>query len=228
MTKPLDINRLKTTLRRELKRLADKRRSSKRAKKLRSLAREVNIERKLVAEQLDSTCADLTNAYRNLSGQMALQQIVLGYQSDLLAARTDDDVFRALFNAFVKRSGPVFGAALVCDAEAQLRMIGRFGVPKPDKPNFCRTLLRPIVDMMITSPACTIIDAAEQREIFNKEVQQFLPGMTLLTMPLCPAEGEMIGLVVFYRKGEQPFTEMDASMAEILSHSTALAVQRND
>ena len=47
-------------------------------------------------------------------------------------------------------------------------------------------------------------------------------------MPLIPAPGEMIGLVVLYRKGEQPFCDSDMAMAEMIALPTALAVRRND
>jgi len=227
MSKPLDIERLRDTLRRELKRIDKGRRSEQRARRLRRLARHVNIERKMVSQQLDSTCADLTAAYQTLSGQMALQQVVMSYQNELLGARIDDDVFRSLFQTFVKRSGPVFGMALVCDTEAELHLIGRFGVPHPDKAGFCRLLADPLIENMLQGPRCAIIDAWGQRDIFDERTHKFLPGLTLLTMPLMPCPGELIGLVVLYRKGEQPFTGADIELAELLANPTAAAVHRN-
>ena len=228
MTKPLDIEHLQATVRRELDQQTARRRSGQRTDRLRGLAREANIERKLVTEQLDGTCADLTEAYRTLSGQMALQQIVLGYQSQLVAAKCDDDVFRAMFQAYVKRSGPVFGAALVCDAEAELRVVGRFGVPVPDELSFSRALCRPLVAALLEKPKCTLLDAGENADDFHPSIRRYLPGLTILAIPLMPEPGELIGIVLLYRKGEQPFTEMDVALAEMIAHPTALAVQRND
>jgi len=228
MSKPLDIERLRRTLRRELARAARGKRNKLRHKRLRHLARHVNIERKLVQGQLDSACEDLTSAYRTLSGQMSLQQVVIGYQNDLVAARNDDDVFRSLFQLFVKRTGPVFGMALICDAEAELRIAGRFGVPYPDKAGFCTRLSAPLVEQMLAEPGCVIIDALEEKDTFDEQIHKFLPGMTVMTMPLMPSPGELIGLVVLYCKGEQPFTDVDVALAEVLAHPTALAVQRNE
>jgi hypothetical protein len=37
----------------------------------------------------------------------------------------------------------------------------------------------------------------------------------------------MIGAVVLYRKGEQPFLDGDVALAETTAHPTALAVRRN-
>lgn len=228
MTKPLDIERLRSTLRDEIKRIDKDKRNKLRAKRLRHLAREVNLERKLIHGQLESTCADLTAAYRTLSGQMALQQVIMSYQNDLIRAKTDDDVFRSLFHLFVTRTGPVFGIALVCDAEAELRIVGRFGVPFPDKHAFCTRLSEPLIEQMLQEPRCAVIDGLAQKETFDEQIHKFLPGIMLMTMPLTPSPGEFIGLVVLYRKGEQPFTDVDVSLGELLALPTAMAIQRND
>ena len=55
-----------------------------------------------------------------------------------------------------------------------------------------------------------------------------VPGCGILAVPLVPSEGQMIGLVLLYRKGEQPFMESDVALAEMISLATAMAVQRND
>ena len=107
MTKPLDIDRLRRTIEEELLRADDRQQQIVRTRRLRRLARKANLERKEMHQHLETTCADLTDAYRSLSSQMALQRTVLTYQKDLLAAKSDDDVFRSLFRLFVRRSGPV-------------------------------------------------------------------------------------------------------------------------
>ena len=152
----------------------------------------------------------------------------MGYQRELLGARTDDDVFRALFRLFVTRSGPVFGVAMVCDSAAQLKTTGRFGVPQPDGLEFCRRLSQPLIDAVLSDPHCTLIDAEAESFLFDESIRRYLPGLTALAVPLIPRSGEMIGLVVLYRKGEQPFTDADVALAELIAHPTALAIQRND
>jgi GAF domain-containing protein len=59
-------------------------------------------------------------------------------------------------------------------------------------------------------------------------VTRYLPGVTILAIPLIPAPGELIGMVMLYRKGEQPFDQADIDLAAGLAHPTALAVRRND
>jgi FixJ family two-component response regulator len=227
IAKPVDIKHLRNTLHEEMARIQELRHKTRRNRRLRTLARDVNRERKVMHEQLENTCADLASAYRDLSAQIAIQQIALAYQNELLMAESDDDVFRTLFGVFAQHSGPICGMALVCNTEAQLRMAGRFGVPKPDGSEFCAKLAKPLIDRVIQDPDVLVIDAEENAEEFESAIQPYLPGMTLMAIPLMPDDGELIGLVIFYRKGEQPFTEMDMALAEVTAYPTALAVRRN-
>jgi len=180
------------------------------------------------SRQLDETCSSLTSAYRALSGELAMQQQALDFQKTLLGARTDDDVFAALFRLYVKRSGPVFGIAMVCDSTAQLRIIGRFGVPHPDSLRYCTMISEPLVDILLANPQCTLIDAYDQIDIFDQAIARYLVGVSILAVPLVPSPGEMIGMCLFYRKGEQPFTAEDVALAEMALHPTAVAIRRND
>jgi DNA-binding response OmpR family regulator len=228
MTKPLDLDRLRQCVRRELAAKARATRDVSRARRLRRLARHVNLQRKSAQKQLDGACSDLAESYRSLSAQVAGQQIGLGYQRELLAARCDDDVFRSFFRLFVRRGGPVFGVALVCDSSADLQIIGRFGVPGPDSANFCQALSNPVIELVLANPKIAALDAGERSELFDPSIRKYLVGLTVLAVPLMPASGEMIGLVLLYRKGEQPFTEDDTALAELVGLPTAIAVKRND
>lgn len=228
MTKPLDLDRLNAIVEEELGRQESYKRAKTRAHKLRRLAREINIERKTIKGHLDSACADLTAAYRTLSGQMAMQQVLIAYQRELISSRSDDDVFRSLFRLMVHRSGPVYGVAMVCDSEAELQVAGRFGVPHPDDLKFCTRLAQPVVKAVLDNPQCMLMDAGEEQDLFDESIQRYLPGLSILAIPLIPAPGELIGLVILYRKGEQPFTDADVAVSEMVAPPTAAAVRRND
>jgi CheY-like chemotaxis protein len=226
--KPLDLNRLKQTITAELARQADQERYRTRTRRLRRLASHSNLQRKHARRQINSGPGEQTLGYRKLSRQVGLQKLVMEFQRNLLLARCDDDVFKNLFGMYVHHSGPVFGAALVCDDQAQLQLIGRFGVPNPDPARFCLWLSSPIIDTVLGEPRPTLIDATEQTDRFDPSIRKYLPGLSILALPLVPEEGQMIGLVMLYRKGEQPFMESDVSLAEMIAMPTALAVQRND
>ncbi len=228
MLKPLDIDRLRSTIRQELSRRKNEERRRLRDRRLRRLVRYIHHQRKHAAEKLESTCADLTTAYRTLSGRMAIQEQVLDYQHDLLSATNDDDVFRVLFRLFVHHSGPTFGVALVCNTDAELRVIGRFGVPQPDSIRFCEILGAPIINAVLADPQCLLMDATDRLEMFDESIRRYMVGVNVLAVPLVPAEGEMIGMAVLYRKGEQPFCEDDVELAEMISAPTGVAIQRNE
>ncbi|HQL73855.1 MAG: Response regulator receiver protein [Planctomycetes bacterium ADurb.Bin126] len=228
MTKPLDVHRLRACVTQELQRQARTRRSDLRTRRFRRLARQANQERRHLRTRLASTCGDLARAYGKISAQLAAQQTLIAYQQDLLKARTDDDVFRTLFGLFVRRSGPVFGVAMVCDANAELQVAGRFGVPLPDDLPFCRHLAKPIIAQVLANPTCGTLDAGEEADLFDPAIRRYLPGLTLLAMPLIPSEGELIGLVILYRKGEQPFSRDDLDLTRLLGPSTAVVIRRND
>ncbi len=228
MTKPLDIEHLRSTIQAELARRKDDSRWERRTQRLRLLARNLNKNRKVAVKQLQITCDDLSQAYQTLSGQMAFQQAVIGYQSELIAAKNDDDVFRTLFRQFVNNSGPLFGVAIACNAEAELQIIGRFGVPQPDGLAFCQALCAPAVDMVLTCPQCLVMDATDKQEIFDESIRKYMVGVNILAVPLIPSEAELIGLAILYRKGEQPFLDSDLALAETVAKPTALALRRND
>lgn len=228
MTKPLDIQHLRETVRSELARQADTRTLANRQSRIRRLVRRANIERKDLHRRLQASQADMDTASKQNSERMACQRALIDYQQQLLRAKNDDDVFKELFRTFVRRTGGLFGAALVCNAQGELHLAGRFGVPRPDSTNFCRHLGAPIVNMALADPRVMVLDAEEQRDAFDPAIRRYLTGVTLLTIPLVPAPGELIGLVVLYRKGEQPFLDEDIVLAELIGPPTAVAVERND
>jgi len=228
MTKPLDVDRLQRTVREVLWSRGRGERLRRRTVRLRRIAHEIKRDGQLAQGQFETTCADLTCAYRALSGQMSLQKAVLAYQNTMIASKNDDEVFASLFRLFSIRSGVAFGVALVCDEQARLNIVGRFGVPRPDRLGFCEKLAWPVVRLLLDTPRCMMLDAGEQRELFDESIHRHLPGLTVLAIPLIPATDELIGAALLYRKGEQPFTDADVALAEMLSFPTATAVRRTD
>jgi len=227
MTKPLDLARLQEVVCRELADQRRRRRLTERLRRLRRLARRCNIQRKASEERAEALGARLA-AHRGAHHRTVLQRVLIDYQSHIIASRTDDEVFERLFRVFVGLSGPVFGAALVCDEQATLRMVGRFGVPHPDGVRFCEELTKPLIDRLLVEAGCVLLDAGREAKSFHPSIRRYLVGVTILAIPLIPAEGEMIGLVMLYRKGEQPFTDEDLMLAEMIAPATAAAVRRND
>ena len=224
MTKPLNIARLQETITKEVDRQTNQQIESPEIPAVGS----GDMGDMIVEKQLRQTCAELSGAYRSLSDQISRSNHVIRHQYELISAKNDDDVFRLFFQTFAHESGPVFGAALVCDAEAELRVVGRFGVPGPDSLEFCQSLSEPLIENLLVNPQSQIIEVCDNVDLFDVSIRRFLPGLTVLAVPLIPAPGEMIGMVMLYRKGEQPFEEHDIELADRISYPTAAAIRRND
>ena len=210
--KPLNIDRLKETLSYELSRLHKRNRRSGNH----------------IPHELQDWSAQLSDDYRKLSKQFYNQQTLLRYHAKMISAKTDDDVFRSFFQTFVRESGQILGCALVCNANAELKVTGRFGVPTPDNLIFCQRLSEPLIDILLCNPIVQKIDAMDELHSFDPSIKRYMPGITIIAIPLIPAPGEMIGMVILYRKGEQPFSQEDECLAQMLAFPTALAVRRND
>ena len=228
LDKPLNLDRFRATVHHKLTRRWRDGKLRHRVDRLRQVARSINAQRKNLQSQLDSTCHQLTKGYKQLNRQMASQKALLAYQQELIAARNDDDVFRALFSAFVQQSGPVFGVAMVCDSDAELQLAGRFGVPRPDGQPFCLALVRPVIEDVLVDPKIRHFDATDCTDRFDEKIRRYMVGLNMLVVPLLPNPGQLIGLVVLYRKGEQPFTPEDIALAEKIAKPTAVAVQKNE
>ena len=188
--------------------------------------REVSRRRKVAYRRLCCVCDDLANACHSLQDQVDQQKAVIAYQKHLLTRSDDHEVFRRFFSLFVERTGPLFGVAMLCDENAELKLVGRFGVPVPDGVNFCQTIAEAMVPDMLERPEITVLDAYDNLQKFPVALHRFLIGVNVLAIPLMVAEGQLIGIVVLYRKGEQPFTNDDIALAELIAPPTAVAAQK--
>ena len=220
LTKPLDLSRLRETIRRQLHR-------GRRNHQRRDLTRRLNRRRHLVQHRLDTTCEALTQAYRTLSQQFLRQEAVLRFHRQLLLCQSDDDVFRGLFEFYAERRQRLFGVAMVCDENAELQMIGRFGTPGPDNVSLCQGFAFSLLVAVLHEPVVMRIDPQDHPSLFPAWLAEHLEDVTFLCVPLVPAEGQLIGMVVLYDHDGQPFSDDDVALWEMLAPSIALRIQGN-
>ncbi len=220
LTKPLDLDRLRAAIRRQG-------RARRRDDRRRDLARRLNRQRHHVQHRLNTTCEALTRAYRSLSGQFLRQEAVLRFHRQLLLCRDDDDVFRSLFEFYAERRDRLFGVAMVCDENAELQMIGRFGTPGPDNVGLCQGFAFSLLDAVLREPVVMRIDPREHPSLFPAWLDEHLADVQFLCVPLVPAEGQLIGLVVLYGRDGQPFSDDDVALWQLLAPSVALRIQGN-
>ena len=227
LTKPLSIEKLRDAIRRGLARGPAQQQRPARDHKLRRLARQLNQDRHAVRHRLNTTCAALTRAYRSLNDQFLRQESVLRFHRHLLTCQNDDDVFRNLFQFYAEHRGNLFGVAMVCDENADLQMIGRFGTPGPDSVSVCQGYAFSLLDAVLHDPAVLRIDPTAHASLFPSWLADYLTDVNFLCIPLIPAEGQLIGLVVLYRKEGETFTDDDVGLSEMLAPSVAMSIQGN-
>ncbi|MHC4717056.1 MAG: response regulator [Planctomycetota bacterium] len=194
LNKPLDLERLRQAVLDEIHRQSTCRKMAHRQRRIRELARHVHRRRRRTVQHLTATCDDLTAACRDLQERMSRQDELIRYQSDLLAGSNEDETFSQFFRMFVHRTGPLFGVALLCDENAELQMVGRFGVPVPDGVHFCKALALSVVDRILTSPEVQVIDATDNIGMFPTFIRSMLVGVTVMPVPLMVGPGQLIGL----------------------------------
>ena len=224
--KPIDLARLRRIVTGELRRHDRERQLQRRYRRLRELTRQVSRQRRRGYEVLSSTCADLTATCRGLQEQIERQKFAIEYQQDLVSCGNEDEIFSLFFRQFALRSGPVYGVAMLCDDEAELQVAGRFGVPTPDGANFCQHLAAATVPGILVEPEVAVLDAMEHAEMFPESLRRLIVGIVLMVVPLMIDEGQLIGLAVLYRKGEQPFTADDVALARMIAPASAAAIRR--
>lgn len=225
ITKPLDVDRLREAVRRELDRRVARTQARQRTKRYRRIAREMNRRRRHAEDRLNNTCSALTTAYQTLNRQFMRQESLLRFHRNLLTCQCDDDVFRNLFGYFCEDHRTLFGVAMVCDENAELQIVGRFGTPTPDSVSISQSIAYSLLDIVLDGPSVMTLDFAQHHMLFPAWVHEHLEGVQFMLMPLLPSEGQLIGLVIFYRKNGEAFSADEVAMAEMLGPSIALCMQ---
>lgn len=208
MKKPLDLNLLKRAIRIET-----------------AFKGREDIEIVKQNEILRTSCHEMAEQFRGVSKQLHNSRLVIQYQQSLISAKTDDAIFSSFFHTYVRNCGSISGISLVCDSRANLKVCGRFGVPMPDSLGYCRKLSGPVCEMVFDDPDVQIIHPEERADLYSADLRKFLPGISVLAIPLMISAGELIGMVLMYRKGEQPFEDKEIELSRNLAYPTAMAIQ---
>lgn len=224
--KPINLEQLLGVIQYELSQGQPALRLQHRHRRLRDLARRSGQRRRRQVDRLYRACARMAVTCRQYRSKLILQERLMRYQNQLIGCVSPDDIFRSFFRLFVEHSGSLFGAALLCDEQAELEMVGRFGVPSPDGVAFCRELVTCLLPGILERPKVTRLDAYEHLELFPPQMHRRLVGVSFMVVPLMAGEGKLIGLVVLYRRGEQPFTDADVALATMVALPTTSAAQR--
>ncbi len=82
-----------------------------------------------------------------------------------------------------------------------------------------------LTDTVLSDPVITRLDSVTHAGLFPKWLTEHVQGCSFMLLPLLPKEGQLIGVVVLYRKGGHSFTENEALLAQWVGPCVAVAIQ---
>ena len=184
----------------------------------------------------------LKAAEEKLGSMDLVHELTLECYKGLLGRKDDDDVFKWAFKFFNDGRGYLngddkslvdssfFGITYVCEGESELQLAGRFGMPYPDEKRFCELLGGPVIENILEYPYVQMYNPIEDIGAgkFDYRIRVYLSGMSMMAIPLIPTPGELIGLLLLYRKEGKRFTPMEQLLGRIMSEPVGIAVIRND
>ena len=100
-------------------------------------------------------------------------------------------------------------------------------MPAPDSVCICQQIGDAVTPLMLENPQVTRLAIDTHAKVFPKALCKYLDNVSFLCIPLLPAEGQLIGLIILYRKGEQPLTDEEVSLAQIIAPAVAVSVQHS-
>ena len=149
------------------------------------------------------------------------QHTVTEFSEALATLERPDDVFKAFALLLHESSGGVALGYWTASGDSPgliLRGWTGLGVGQ-DCPSYVKGLFSPVFGELM---------AKDSFEVFRREMTdyrseytgtwrfllEYLPGMSAMVVPLMPEDGVLAGVIIAYRKGEQPFLDDDVRLAE--------------
>ena len=167
----------------------------------------------------------------SLVTQYELERMRAEYAILALNTRTDESLFCMTFNFFESHAEPgqFYGMAYVCDHQANLQLTGRWGKPEPESSEFCTALSEPFINRILQKPYVNTYEIGKDPLLneFPRRLPRFV-GINVMTVPLIPQDGLLVGVLLLYKKGEQLFSAREKRIAEIFVQPAGLATSRID
>lgn len=164
-----------------------------------------------------------------LASKYEIEKMRADYAILALNARTDDALFCGTFGFFehYAQPGQFYGVVHICNREAHLQIVGRWGKPKPESLEFCEAISEPFINRIIQKPCVSTYEIGKDPRVdeFSRGLPAFV-GTSVMTVPLMPHDGELIGALFIYKKGEQLFSARERRIAEIFVQPAGLATMR--
>lgn len=210
---PYDIETLNQTLPLAVQRHRDRSYLAHRYGKLRRVCREVNRRRRNLRQKVDLLCSDLVGSNQDLTETLRRLRDAYGFQNNLMG---EFDMHCMLHKALLQISGKVGG----CNSTFYSCISGQFEahISSNDEEDFFDitgiedVLAKTIVDEAMVTKGSVFAENGGVWESDAHEEVNLLEGMSLLACPIS-VDGELVGVMVLYRRGKA-FDKKDLSQVE--------------
>ena len=163
-----------------------------------------------------------------------IQQAIDSFLEDLGTLDVSEDVFKAFSLLMEQNSGGLALGYWLAHSESQsLRLMGwvGLGIRGQDSPSYVKGLFCPIFAEMMHKKDLSVFrrEMTDYRGQYGPGwgwLKKYLPGLSALVVPLTPSDDELYGVIIAYRKGEQPFLDSDVALAKGVSSGIVDALIR--
>ena len=162
-----------------------------------------------------------------------IESVVLqrDFAMSLLSVEDVDEVFKSVLNLYTRNSfgGAYCASCWVFDEDEDSVLKGRYSSDlkrEVDDVYFCKRVAAPVFDRMENWGTVRFygVGCGEGRiplDEFGRGLRSEVPGLMFMGVPLLFGNGEdsvgASGSILFYKRGEQPFSRRERDLAQVVS-----------
>ncbi len=184
--------------------------------KIRRLCRQVNRKRRHLQEKVNLLCQDLVHSNLQFTETLHTLQRAYEFQSDLMG---EFDGRYLLYKALreLKSGLPESNAAIyLCrSGNFEAHLTGPWYDHPEDIREMETLLTATVIRRMVETGQSYLVNDVETWQDISSEHRQGLRGLALMALPI-EFEGELLGVLVFYRRNDRGFCCRDKALLERL------------
>ena len=184
-------------------------RLSQRHNKVRRLCRDLNRQRRRLRHKVDLLCQDLVESNQGLNHRVEELRLAHDFQSSLTGQFDLQYVLHMSLQRMKKFLPESSGAAYLFESGLfEAHLAGAWYQDAGDITEIEDAFRQTAVAAIAGDGAALRIDDAGAWPAFNSKLRESLAGLSLVALPL-RGDSNLIGVVIFYRSADTPFTSDD-------------------
>jgi CheY-like chemotaxis protein len=221
LPKPFSMEAFLERARRALYRQHRAARNEARIESLRNAVRRLNEARRMVGKKVDLLCNDLVGAYGELAGQLDQVRTQEGFRNLLSAARDLEQLLCHAMDWMLRQLGYSNVAVWLAGhdqfqlgAYMKHSIVGDAALIEAMRLGLLRKLM---------TENFIHLSAADARRVLTSTEAKMMPDQAILGAH-CTYLGESLAMVVLFREGSRPFTDVDAATLKAIAPIFAVAL----